>query len=104
MANEKTPRTAEAKNGSVEPIMITATELTTTNESVPVPSPAQQPSDNSDFWARIRPHLTHVSERIKRHIDLVPKLLFALWNISLLIGALIFIIYFSSIGLCLKLM
>jgi MFS family permease len=78
--------------------MIMATELTTTNESVPAPSLAQQPSDNSDLWARIRPHLTHVSERIKGHIDLVPKLLFALWNISLLIGALIFIIYFASIG------
>ena len=98
MATEETSRTAEARDGGVEPIMTTASEIPTTDESAPAPSSAQQFSDNGDLWARIRPHFTHVSEGIRPHIDLVPKLLFALWNVSLLLGSLIFITYFASIG------
>jgi hypothetical protein len=98
MANEETFRAAEARDGSVEPIMPTANGTTTTNKSAPASSSGQQSPDNHDVWARIRPHLTSVPERIKPHIDFVPKLLFALWNVSLLLGGLIFITYFASIG------
>jgi hypothetical protein len=98
MANEELSRTSEAGNDSVEPIMTTARAVTNTNESASVPSPTQRPSGNGDLWAQIRPHFTHISEHVKPQLDLVPKLLFALWNVSLLLGSLIFITYFASIG------
>jgi hypothetical protein len=80
------------------PAVTTVKEVTITSESAPVPSTGQQSSNNSDLWAQLRLRLTHISEGIKLQIDLVPKLLLALWNVSLLIGSFIFIIYFASIG------
>jgi hypothetical protein len=82
----------------MDPIVTAANEITTTNASTSVPAPTLQSSDNRDFWAQIRPHFTHIPERIKPQIEFVPKLLFALLNVSLLIGGLVFLIYFATIG------
>src|SRR5262245_12561089 len=81
------------------PAITTVTKITTIQqESAPVPSAAQQSSGNGNFWAQIRPHFSGISEAIKPQIELAQKLLFALWSISLLLGGLIFVIYFASIG------
>jgi len=101
MANEEISRTGEARDGSVEPITTPANEISTADKPALVPSPTQQSSNNSDLWAQIQPHLARVLEHIREHrehIDLVPKLLFTLWNLSLLVGGLIFVVYFGSIG------
>jgi len=98
MANEETSHTAEVGDGSSKPIMTTAREIPIADKSAPALSSVQQSSNNEDLWAQIRPHLVHVSEDVTSHIDLVPKSLFALWNVSLLVGSLIFITYFASIG------
>lgn len=64
MSNEEISHTAEAGNGSTNPVM------TTPNRPVSTPSLAQECPNRTGFWAQIRPHF-----------DLVSKLVPIVWSI-----------------------
>jgi hypothetical protein len=81
MATEETPRTAEARNGSMRPLMITG------NEPGPALFRAPQSPGNSGLWAQIR-----------QNLELAAKLLPLVWSAFLFIGGLNFLFYYGTIG------
>jgi hypothetical protein len=80
MANHEHSRPAEVSSTTVS---IT----TTSNDSTPTTSSAQQLSRNIDYWAQIRPHL-----------DLMPKWVPTAWSVFLFVGGLASLRYFWLIG------
>jgi hypothetical protein len=88
MANEETPRTSEARNGSTEPM------ITSFNDSGRVlfgPTGAvvthtPQPSKIVGIWEQIRLHIDPVSKLAST----LSSLLFVAWSVFLCIGGLNF--------------
>jgi hypothetical protein len=94
MAQEESSQAAEPSDGHILPARIAANNISTTNERAPGPSPAPQNPNILDHWLRI---LAAVYKDIRQHIDFGLKLLLVLWNISLLIGGMIFIAYLAHV-------
>jgi hypothetical protein len=80
MANEERSRTAEARDGSMEPIMPTA------NPPGPALFRAPQPPGNGALWTQIR-----------QNLELAAKLLPLVWSMFLFVGGLNFLFYYGSI-------